>query len=195
MKPYFAFHRLALLCLAVSLIIVGCDVSNLADDIEDALEVRVSLPGTEVDLVVQVLDAATGELIEAPVNVRLEGEDAALIIDPLFFEPVQSTTTEVGVVNLAVATESVPSEADPLRVNVVVSSSGYVTTGRSLLLVGEEANVFEIRMISLAGPTPSGVALTTQPSGQTDTQGAITSDVTVTTPGASGTGKSTTPDV
>ncbi|MEM1096183.1 MAG: hypothetical protein AAGJ10_16415 [Bacteroidota bacterium] len=188
MKPYLNLQRLALLCVAASLIIVGCDVSNLADDIEDALDVKVSLPGTEVDLVVQILDATTGDLIEEPVNVRLEGEDAALIIDPLFFEPIQNTTTEVGVVNLAVASESVPTEADPLRINVVVSSDGYVTTGQSLLIVGEEANVFEIRMISLTSAPPSGVALTSQSSGQTDNQGAITSDVTVTTPAESQTG-------
>ena len=188
MKSSSPVLRLAFAFIAASLCIVGCDVSNIADDIEEALEVKVNLPGTEVDLVVQILDASTGDLIDTPVNVRLEGEDAALIIDPLFFEPIQNTTTEVGVVNLAVTTENVPTEDNPLRINVVVSADGYVTTGKALLVVGEEANVFEIRMISLTSAPPSGVALTSQSSGQTDSQGAITTDVTVTTPAEAQTG-------
>ncbi|GAB5520453.1 MAG: hypothetical protein RhofKO_27040 [Rhodothermales bacterium] len=170
------------LILLLTVTLVGCDVTNIADDIEDALKLIINVPEAAVSVSGAFVDAKTNEVLASDVSVRFEGPDAARIVDPIFYEAIGEATVEGGFVQFALEEGLIPSPDQPVRINVIAEADGYLTTGKALRLDSTGVHIFTLNMVKISAP-PEGVAIVVdQPISSTDDDGRVTEAVTVSTP-------------
>ncbi|MEO0741784.1 MAG: hypothetical protein AAF089_09360 [Bacteroidota bacterium] len=168
---------------ALALLLVACDFAGIQSDLEDATTVRLTVPAPPAEFAVTVIDATTQRPIDGEVRLTIAGDDAALVVDPLFFDPIDEVTTESGTVALALPDGTEVSADAPVRFEVIVRADGYVTTGRSIAVRSTGADVFEVRMLPLSGQAPEGVTVTANTgAGVVNSQGQLRETITITTP-------------
>lgn len=164
--------------LALLLILTGCDVSTLSDDIEDALKVSIVIPPIETSGTLQILDAQTGESIMQRVAVEFTGPNGDLVVDQFLFEPIPVITTETGVVTFALPDGLTYSTSDPYRITARILSDGYLLAQLSFVIPEKGQYEVEANLVQITNP-PAGVAVVSQPSGTTDNSGTTQADATV----------------
>ncbi|MEO1728356.1 MAG: hypothetical protein AAFR95_15145, partial [Bacteroidota bacterium] len=81
---------------ALALLLAACDFAGIQSDLEDATTVRLTVPAPPAEFAVTVIDATTQRPIDGEVRLTIAGDDAALVVDPLFFDPIDEVTTESG---------------------------------------------------------------------------------------------------
>ncbi|GAB5519852.1 MAG: hypothetical protein RhofKO_21030 [Rhodothermales bacterium] len=175
MKCISAFSTSA---LALLILLAGCDVSTLSDDIEDALKVSIVIPPIETSGTLQILDAQTGESINQRVSVEFAGPNGDLVVDQFLFEPIPVTTTESGVVTFALPDGLTYSATDPYRITARIISDGYLLAQLNFAIPAKGEYEVEANLVRISNP-PAGVAVVSQPSGTTDNSGTTQTATTV----------------
>ncbi|MEM1094893.1 MAG: hypothetical protein AAGJ10_09845 [Bacteroidota bacterium] len=163
---------------ALLLLLAGCDVSTLSDDIEDALQVSIVIPPIETSGTLQILDAQTGESITQRVAVEFTGPNGDLVVDQFLFEPIPLITTETGVVTFALPDGLTYSASDPYRITARILSDGYLLAQLSFAIPEKGQYEVEANLVQITNP-PAGVAVVSQPSGTTDNSGTTQVATTV----------------
>ncbi|MEM6783087.1 MAG: hypothetical protein AAF624_05060 [Bacteroidota bacterium] len=168
---------------ALALLVAACDFAGIQSDLEDATTVRLTVPAPPAEFAVTVIDATTQRPVNGEVSLTIAGDDAALIVDPLFYDPIEAVTTASGTIALALPDGTEVSADAPVRFDVIVRADGYITTGRSISIRSTGADVFEVRMLPLSGEAPEGVSVAADAdAGSTTNQGTLREPVTITTP-------------
>ena len=171
-----------LIILLMPLVIIGCDVSGIGDEVEDTFDLIVQLPAVQTSLSGQITDAETGEVIDGgQVTVRVKGQDRDKIIDPILFESIAEARVEDGFIDLAVDEKVTPTASAPVRFSLQAQAAGYITTSRTFDIEAAGQYAFEIQMVKESQP-PEGVSVKAdQPSGSADSEGAMVGDEVVST--------------
>ncbi|MEL6611261.1 MAG: hypothetical protein AAFQ53_04135, partial [Bacteroidota bacterium] len=165
---------------ALALLLAACDFAGIQSDLEDATTVRLTVPAPPAEFAVTMIDATTQRPIDGEVRLTIAGDDAALVVDPLFFDPIDEVTTESGTVALALPDGTEVSADAPVRFEVIARADGYVTTGRSIAVRSTGADVFEVRMLPLSGQAPEGVTVTANTgAGAANNQGQLRETITI----------------
>ncbi|MEM8600651.1 MAG: hypothetical protein AAGF99_12085 [Bacteroidota bacterium] len=168
---------------ALALLVAACDLAGIQSDLEDATTVRLNVPAAPAEFAVTVIDATTQRPVSGEVSLTIAGDDAALIVDPLFYDPIEEVTTGSGTVALALPDGTEVSPDAPVRFDVIVRADGYITTGRSIAIRSTGVDVFEVRMLPLSGDAPEGVSVAAETeAGSTTNQGRLRETITITTP-------------
>ncbi|GAB5519762.1 MAG: hypothetical protein RhofKO_20130 [Rhodothermales bacterium] len=166
----------------------SCDVANLGADIEDAVNLVISVPPVETVATLQVLDANTGEAVQQPVQVEFVGPASVHVVDQFLFEPLPKTRTESGVVTFAFP-DGLPYGGTPYALKAQVKADGYFDAAAAIRIAGPGRYTFQAKLVKALAP-PAGIVVATQPSGTADASGTTQQTVTVQTPTDATTGTS-----
>jgi len=176
--------------LALSVVFSSCDVADLGADIEDAINLVISVPPVETVATVQIIDANTGRALEQPTAVAFEGPAAIHVVDQFLFEPLPTTSTSNGIVTFAFP-DGLPYGGAPYTVKAKVSSAGYLDGTANIVIAEPGRYVFQATLVKAADP-PAGIVVDTQPTGTADAAGTTQTTVTVQTPTDATTGTAAT---
>ncbi len=176
----------AIIIIAVfSIIYTSCDITNPTKNIAVIFN-TLSLNTTAS---VNFIDAATNQQIggntQQVVNVSFTGPDTDKIVS-LREEPLSTTSTNFGVINFGVKPDITPTPQNPVRVTLVVSSNGYVTTSYPVVFQSTGSRSMSVSMISVSNP-PQGTTTSTPTSVPTSNSGTTSSTVNVQTQSSSST--------
>lgn len=122
----FRYTLLRGLLVGAALVLTGCDFGAV-QKATDSMGVIVQLDSIETTLSAQILDAATGKLVEAPVTLTFRGPDQSAPVD-MYSDPISSQTVEGGVTSFGIRNGRQPSSTTPVRLRVVAKAKGYQTT-------------------------------------------------------------------
>lgn len=168
-----------------AVIYTSCDITNPTQNIAVIFN-TLSLNTTAS---VNFIDAATNQQIGANtpqvVNISFTGPDTNEIVT-LREEPISSTSTNFGVINFGVKPDITPTPQNPVRVTLVVSSAGYVTTSYPVVFQSTGSRSMSVSMISVSNP-PQGTTTSTPTSVPTSGNGTTSSTVNVQTQTSSST--------
>ena len=175
-SPARAFRRLPLLALAGALLLSApaCDTTGIEDAI-DNFALVIELKPINTNVTVQLLDAATGELIDNNLDVTFSGPDGGQVVN-FYSDPMGDRVVKNGILNFGIANARVPSPGSPVQVTVEAGASAFLTTSRTFEVTSTGNHVFQLPVVRRSAP-PSGVVLGSQPAGsataETGTQQAI----------------------
>lgn len=162
------------------LLIAACDFSQVKNPLDD-FRVIVELEPINTTVAGQVINVATGQLVNREVTFTFEGDNAGDLIDT-YSDPITEAKFAGGLVSFGVRNEVVPSSDSPIEFWVVARAQGYQPTRMKVRLENEGDNSFALYMRRKEEPPATGTATTQQAAGQTDQSGAVTTDVSVSTP-------------
>ena len=173
----------SLFLLVLALGLAACDFAAVGDSVDDfrlilGLEAQSTVVGG------LVVDAATGDLVEAPVRVTYEAPPG-LVVDG-FGDPIAEETVEGGAFNFAIANDRAPAPGRAVSVTVRVEAEGFLPQRRVVALADTGAYDVTLRMLAPERP-PEGAETGTGGTG-TGSGGATEEDVTVSSGGTTTTG-------
>lgn len=151
--------------LLITLIFVGtvsCDLSVLKDAIDNFVPVIALEPITTTG-VIQLIDAATGELISVPTTVSFSQPNGGQVID-MYSDPMSSISISNGFVNFGISNNLIPSESNSISVLMTFTAAGYQVKTQRIHLNSTGSNPFVVFLIQLNNP-PEGVVFQTQSKG------------------------------
>jgi hypothetical protein len=174
------------LVVGAFLLFTGCDVGALQEATE-SMGVIVRLSPIETTVSAQVLDAASGELVETPVTLSFRGPDRTAPVD-MYSDPISSQTVEGGVTSFGIQNGRPPSSAAPVRLRVVAEAEGYQTTSEVVEIHKQGTKKVTLNLLS-ANPNrqPDGATGVRDQSG-TVRSGRVARELNVETPARNGTG-------
>lgn len=164
---------------------MACDTAKLTDAIDNFAPV-IGLEPVNTTGVVQLTDAATGELITARTTVTFESLSGGSVID-MYSDPLTSVRVNNGFVNFGVSNDLEPSEENPVRVRMQFSAPGYKAITRSFDLTETGTSEFSARMVRTINPPP-GVVFRTESAGNSSANGEIGEDLVIRPGGLPGSG-------
>lgn len=164
------------------LVIVGCDIGGISDEVEESFDLIVQLPAVETTFSGQFIDAESGEVIDQQdVAVTIKGADKSAVIDPILFESIGQATVEDGFMDLALREEVTPSTGAPVRFTVAANAEGYIANSKTFVVKETGRRGFTVRLVDADHP-PQGVSVkSNESSGSTDSDGTVTEARTVET--------------
>ncbi|GAB5519761.1 MAG: hypothetical protein RhofKO_20120 [Rhodothermales bacterium] len=189
MRSNLQFIPAAVGSLLLLLTFSSCDVANLGADIEDAVNLVISVPPIETMGTIHILDASTGESITDPVAITFEGRDADQVVDQFLFEPLTTSKTSNGVFSFAFPDGVVYTEGAPFRITMKASAPGYLGASVKINIDRPGRYSYRAKLVKASAP-PAGIVIATQPAGTTDGSGTTQSTVSVATPTDATTGAS-----
>jgi hypothetical protein len=143
---------------------VSCDISILQDALDDFVPVIALEPITTTG-VIQLIDAATGELVTAQTTVSFTQPNGGQVID-MYSDPMSSVTSSNGFVNFGISNNLVPSATNGVSVLMTFSAAGYQTKTQEIKINSTGSNAFVVVLIQQNNP-PRGIVF------QTEGKGAI----------------------
>lgn len=109
--------------IIAAFVLNACDIGKIQDSVDD-FTVVVELQEISTYGSIQVLDAATGELITGNLSVSFIDEEN-LIIDA-YSKSLSEVVVSNGFVNFGIKNEFGPTEDQPVSVGVLVERDGYI---------------------------------------------------------------------
>lgn len=161
------------------LLMAGCDLSGPQDAIDD-FELIIGLEAINTVVSGQVVDAATGELVDEEITLQFTGQDSDVLID-IYGDPISERTVEGGLVSFGIDNSVVPSDNNPVRFNVVAEAPGYLEASESVVLRSTDDAQFTLHVVDEDNP-PEGSSSTKETGGDTDSQGTVNQSFEVETP-------------
>lgn len=166
--------RSLLLAAALAVGLTGCDFAALESS-ADNFKIILGIESHATVVGGLVVDAATGETVDAPVTVTYTSDTAGAVVDG-FGDPIDGETVEGGGFNFAIANDLAPSAGREVRVAVHVQAEGYLPQRRVIALADTGAYDLTVELLSPERPpagaeTTSGTAAASSESG---TQEAVT---------------------
>ena len=171
-------NRLFLFVLSC-LLIAGCDLSGPQDAIEE-FELIIGLEPINTVVSGQIVDAATGELVDEEVTVHFTGQNSDAVID-VYSDPMSQQTVEGGLISFGIKNSIVPSESSPVRFTVAAEAPGYLEGSETVVLRSTDGEQFTLHIVDEDNP-PEGSSSTQDAGGQADSQGSFSSTIEVETP-------------
>jgi hypothetical protein len=171
--------RLGAVALCALLFTAGCDF-NAAQEAFDNLAIILELDEIETTASGQLLDARTGELINARATVSFAGPNAADVVDT-FNDPIDFMEASGGLASFGLRNDLTPTEASPADLTVLVEAPGYLP-GVAKLRVTEDAtdNGFTVRMMRRSpSDAPAGTTTRRQDTGSASQGGATSETIQV----------------
>lgn len=173
---------LAFLVIAASLVLTtGCDF-GAARDAAESVGVVVELPPIETTVSGQIVDAASGELVEAPVTLHFKGPDKNATVD-MYSDPLPSQKVSGGFTSFGIRNGRHPTSNNPVRLRVVAQAEGYQKTSEVIEIHETGTREFVLDMLS-TNPTqqPEAASGIRDRSGKVTRKGTIAEPLHVQTP-------------
>ncbi|MFP4547281.1 MAG: hypothetical protein ACLFQM_04060 [Fidelibacterota bacterium] len=136
-------------------ILVNCDFNKISNPADD-LEIRVKNIARETFVSVEIIDAKTKEQVSVPVEVEIRGDDMGLVINEVN-EPTTFFTVENGILLFAIADGIVPTQENPIKLNILLLADNYINTSQPVLVSDTGMNTFSATMTNVNN-TPDGVS-------------------------------------
>lgn len=156
MKTKFGNFSVKFLLLPL-ILVAGCNIEKVQDEIFDTMEVFVTLPNFTSFMDLEVMDAKSQDLVDGDFQVRVVGDDADKLYDMLGYQH-ESYDANGGLFQLAIDPNIVPTEENPLSVRVAISKPGYVTQIKEVIMDNDSLNSARFFMVSKSAP-PQGVVI------------------------------------
>jgi surface antigen len=135
---------IAVAATALALTVSACDFNSVVDAV-DRFDLIIQLEEIESFGVGQVVDARTGELIDADFDVQILGRDRAHVVD-FYGDRLESIRARRGMFTFGVQPGISPREDSPVQFALVIDAPGYErsTSAVSLNRDGEHAVRIEL---------------------------------------------------
>lgn len=146
----------------------GCDF-DAAGDAFDEFDVIIGLEPIDTIVNGVVVDASTGELVDA--RLTFSGADANAVIDA-YSDPVGEVNAEGGTMTFGIANGTMPSPGAPVELTILIESDGYFDRKRSLVITEQGDAQFQANMVPVNIGSPS----VTLPGTDVDGDQSTTSD-------------------
>lgn len=180
-------HRVLLLVPALALGLAACDFAAVETAVDD-FNIILGIESQSTVVAGLLVDAATGDLVEAPVTLTYAPSAPGAVVDG-FGDPIDGATVEGGVFNFAISDAVAPSPSRGVQVAVTVHAEGYLPQRRTIALADTGAYSLRVRLFSPEHP-PAGTAVqsgTTSASASAGTQAPVTVTADPATGGSSAT--------
>lgn len=171
--------------LLLAIAAVSCDTGKLTDALDNFAPV-IGLESINTTGVVQLSDAASGDLIDVRTTVSFENLSGGAVID-MYSDPLLTVSVRNGFVNFGIPNELEPSEENPVSIRMQFTAPGYQTLTRTFRFTETGSSEFVARLVRTANP-PSGVIIGTGSGGSSSESGETNDDVVIRPSGATGTG-------
>jgi hypothetical protein len=171
------FSTIALSAL-MALVLVGCDLTAATDAFEDFdLVIQLEPINTVVNGI--VVDNSSGNLVAA--TLEFSGPGASILVDA-YSDPITSLEAESGVVTFGIQNAVVPSESSPVELTVTASADGFYTNSQTFDITETGDSQFTVSLSSSnIASSVVGTSSTQDSNTTTDSGGAVTQQVTVST--------------
>jgi hypothetical protein len=177
-----SFH-IPFLILLLSFGAVACDVSGLTDAIDD-FKIIIGLEDIDTNATLQVVDAASGELIMEEVTVRFGGRNGGDVVD-LYSDPQTELTMENGLATFGLKNSVSPTPSNPASVTLMISGEGYLEQSVDVKMPSKGSTLAVARLVSKTSP-PSNVSVSGGVVGSTGGGGALSNALELTIENVSG---------
>lgn len=165
----------------MSVLVASCDY-GAANQAINSTGVIVELESIETTVSGQFEDAATGKLLDVPVNLRFEGPDGNAVVD-MYTDPIATQQVVGALTSFGIHNSRDPSSQNPLRLRVVATAQGYQKTSRQIEIHAAGTKNFTMSMLSTnPNRQPEGASGVRDKSGETSNDGAVQADLNVQTP-------------
>lgn len=182
---------LILSVLVIAALVFSITSCNITDPKQN-LAVIFNTISLQTSASVTFVDAANDQQIGSAskkvVNVTFSGKDKSDIVT-MRAEPLTSTSTDFGIITFALSDGITPSASNPVKVTLVASSDGYVTTSYPVVITSTGSRSLIVKMIKVDAPpqgttTSQPTQVSTSGSGTTTTQTQIKTDTTSSSQGS-----------
>jgi len=171
----------ALFSLALFLLVGGCDFGAAQQAVE-SMGVIVKLEPIETTVSGQIVDAASGELVETPVTLQFEGPDGEAVVD-MYSDPLSSQEVTGGVTSVGIKNGRQPTSQNPVRLRVVAQAEGYKPTSEVIEIHDSGTKQFTLDLLSTnPAQQPNGASGVRDKSGTASAEGKMETDLDVRTP-------------
>jgi hypothetical protein len=173
----------------IALVFIGaisCDLAVLEDAIDNFAPV-IALEAINTTGVVQIQDAATGELLTGRVEVTFTPPSGGQIID-IYSDPITNVAVTNGFVNFGISNNIVPSDNSPASVSLTFSANGYLPRTQTVNLTSTGSSDFRVRLVRESNP-PQGIVVATSNPGSTSASGETTTALSIRPSGTAGSGQ------
>jgi len=176
MRRYTFFSLLVIL----TTIYLDCDIKNTIKSPVEGVKVILNSAPVETFVSGEFVDARTGAVLEnTTIVISIEGQDKDAVID-VGGAPSTLFTIKDGTVDFALADGVTPSQDSPVELIISANAKGYIPTSKPCIIKQSGIKTFQIWMVAKENP-PEGVDVTKSNSGATDSNGNVTSDVSIST--------------
>lgn len=181
--------RLGVVALCALFFTAGCDF-NAAQEAFDNLAIVLELDDIETTASGQIVDAATGELLEGTATLSFSGPNGGNIVD-FYNDRVSSLKTRGGLISFGLENDLTPSPSAPAEFTVTATAEGYLPGSARVAVTSDGGQTpFVIFMMSRSPQrAPAGTTSSTNAEGQASNSGSLGSkldlDVDDTRSGAS----------
>ena len=170
--------------LLIAMVLFTTSCKKLADPTE-GVKLIINFDPIKTTFSIQFIDAKTGELIgwedNKIVQVTISGPNADDVIDNIGLQK-SSYSSVKGFLSLALDPDVVPTKENPVTFSVVAHLNGYISTSKNITIINEGKFMYEIQMADFNN-LPNGVTKIVDNSGTTDTEGKVTGNINISTPG------------
>ncbi|MFH0760883.1 MAG: hypothetical protein V2A67_05220 [Bacteroidota bacterium] len=159
----------------------SCDKFNLNTD---DLDIRLDMNIIKTTMTVQLVDAASGELIgfndNKQVKINVFGPDSQWVVNTSG-EYMKQFFTSAGYMTAGLDPYNAkPTPDDPVQLTLVAQLDGYLSTSMSLTLIGEGSHDYVINMVNTEAP-PEGVSIAQFSNVGSSSSGKIDENIEVST--------------
>lgn len=149
---------------------------------DEGLKIVFEGPAYTNQVSVQVFDAATGKQMglddeNFEIEIDITGPDAGKVVNNQGGDEIKSYG---GFISVALNSSTVPSPQSPIKFNIILKKSGYLTTSVAVTVVDEGAQALQAFMVDLSNP-PTGVASLSSNAVVADGSGVTTSQIVLET--------------
>lgn len=152
----------------------ACDTTGIEDAI-DNFALVIELKPINTNVTVQLLDAATGELIDNNLDVTFSGPDGSQVIN-FYSDPMADRLVKNGILNFGIANSRVPSPGSPVQVTITAKADAFLPASRTVEIPATGNHVFQIPVVRRSAP-PSGVILASIAAGTASADGVTQQDI------------------
>lgn len=147
MTKYLCFKSML---VGVLLFSAGCDITSVRDAVDD-FDLIIQLEPIETYLIVEVVDAGSGELIDGAVELSFDGNDASSIID-FYSDPIRSLDVRGGIATVGLQQGVVPQNTNPVQFRVTAAGAGYEDGLANVRIEAEGEHTLSIPLVASGMP-------------------------------------------
>ena len=168
-----------LLIVIVSFIYSSCDITNPTKN----LAVIFNTLSVQTSASVNFVDAATRQQLglssQRNVYVTISGPDKDKVVNQQD-QSLSSATTSTGLLNIGIRNDVTPTPSNPIRINIVAQSDGYIITSRPVTIQSTGNRSLTINMVNMSNP-PIGSTSSPNTVVRPSSSGELLSPITVQT--------------
>ena len=154
----------------------NCTINNPIE----SLKVKIDFSPVSTVISGQFINIKTEATIsQKNIKVTIQTDSANVIVD-LLGEPKTEFSIDDGFLTFGISEGVIPSKEAAINMTLMISTEGYISTSKTLLITDTKNINFTIKMVELIA-TPAGVIAKIDNNGQTDSTGVLLADLIVQT--------------